>query len=58
MALVERLAGSTAYLDANTFIHAVSALQSSCTHFVTNDAGLRVVPGIEIVVLSEVARQP
>ena len=39
-------------------IHGVTALQNGCTHFVTNDAGLRILPGIEVVVLSEVDRRP
>jgi predicted nucleic acid-binding protein len=38
-------------------IHGVTALQSSCTHFLTNDAGLRVLPGIEVVLLSEVVQR-
>lgn len=39
-------------------IHAVTALQAGCVHFVTNDARFRAVSGIDVVVLSEVAEHP
>ena len=38
-------------------IHVATALQSGCTHLVSNDARLRVVPGIDVVILSEMAQQ-
>ena len=38
-------------------IHAATAIQSGCSHLVTNDARFRVVPGIDVLVLSEVARE-
>ncbi len=36
-------------------VHAATALDSGCVLFVTNDTGFRRVPGLPIVVLSEVA---
>ncbi len=107
MGLIDRLAGGTAYLDANVFIyaiervpelfslvadymaaiqpqqslqvvpvsreilvaaarrrtasrlklpdaiHAATAVQSGCSHLVTNDARFRVVSEVEVIVLGE-----
>ncbi len=39
-------------------IHAATALQAGCVHFVTNDARFRAVSGIDVVVLSEVTEHP
>jgi predicted nucleic acid-binding protein len=35
-------------------IHAATALNAGCTLFLTNDAGLRTVPGLSVVVLKDV----
>jgi predicted nucleic acid-binding protein len=38
--------------------HAATALEASCTMFVTNDAGFRRVPGLNVAVLGEIAAAP
>lgn len=38
-------------LDA---IHAATALSISCNQFITNDKGFRNIPGLPVVILSEV----
>jgi predicted nucleic acid-binding protein len=35
-------------------IHAATALNVGCTRFLTNDAGLRAIPGLSVVVLKDV----
>jgi predicted nucleic acid-binding protein len=35
-------------------IHAATALSAGCASFVTNDAAFRIVPGLHVIVLSEV----
>lgn len=35
-------------------IHAATGLESGCALFITNDLGLRRVPGLSVVVLSEI----
>jgi predicted nucleic acid-binding protein len=35
-------------------IHAATALDHGCTIFLTNDSGLRTVPGLSVVVLNDV----
>ncbi len=53
--------GATLYLDTAPIIystldaiHAATALNIGCTGFLTNDAGLRTIPGLSVVVLKDV----
>lgn len=56
----QSLLKQAANLRANTnvktpdAIHAVTALSVSCNQFITNDKGFRNVPGLPVVILSEV----
>jgi predicted nucleic acid-binding protein len=45
---------STTNLKTPDAIHAATAINLGCTIFLTNDAGLRNVPGISVVVLKDV----
>ncbi|HAX79401.1 MAG TPA: VapC toxin family PIN domain ribonuclease [Cyanobacteria bacterium UBA11372] len=45
---------STTNLKTPDAIHAATALNLGCTIFLTNDAGLRNVPGLSVVVLKDV----
>ena len=38
-------------------IHAATAVRSGCGNFVTNDARFRSLPGLDVLVLSELAQQ-
>jgi predicted nucleic acid-binding protein len=42
-----------ASLRAPDAIHAASAIRSACTVLLTNDAALRAIPGIEVVMLEQ-----
>ena len=39
-------------------IHAATAIRSACTSFITNDLRLRTVPGLQVVTLEELGREP
>ena len=56
MPLMEEAARLRAFLNLKTpdAIHAASALESECVLFVTNDTVFKRVPGLNVVVLSEV----
>ncbi|MDZ7956918.1 MAG: type II toxin-antitoxin system VapC family toxin [Aulosira sp. DedQUE10] len=45
---------ATSNLKTPDAIHAATALSVSCNQFITNDKGLRNVPGLPVVILSEV----
>jgi predicted nucleic acid-binding protein len=45
---------TTSNLKIPDAIHAATALNIGCTLFLTNDAGLRTVPGLSVVVLKDV----
>ncbi len=49
---------ATTGLKTPDAIHAAAALDSGCSMFVTNDPAFRRVPGLPVVVLSEVAATP
>jgi predicted nucleic acid-binding protein len=57
LAALESAAGLRAQYNLKTpdAIHAATALQAGCAMFVTNDAGFARVPGLNVVVLSQVA---
>jgi predicted nucleic acid-binding protein len=44
---------STSSLKTPDAIHAATALNHGCTMFLTNDAGLRNVPGLATIVLKD-----
>jgi predicted nucleic acid-binding protein len=45
---------ATSNLKTPDAIHAATALSVSCNQFITNDKGFRNVPGLPVVILSEV----
>jgi len=45
---------STTNLKTPDAIHAASALNLGCTIFLTNDAGLRNIPALSVVVLKDI----
>ncbi|RAM51909.1 MAG: VapC toxin family PIN domain ribonuclease [Hapalosiphonaceae cyanobacterium JJU2] len=45
---------ATTNLKTPDAIHATTALSVSCNQFITNDKGFRNVPGLPVVILSEV----
>ncbi|WP_276752095.1 type II toxin-antitoxin system VapC family toxin [Chlorogloeopsis fritschii] len=45
---------ATTNLKTPDAIHAATALSISCNQFLTNDKGFRNVPGLPVVILSEV----
>ncbi|PAX51135.1 type II toxin-antitoxin system VapC family toxin [Brunnivagina elsteri] len=45
---------ATSNLKTPDAIHATTALSVSCNQFITNDKGFRNVPGLPVVILSEV----
>jgi predicted nucleic acid-binding protein len=45
---------ATTNLKTPDAIHAASAVETGCTLFLTNDASLRTIPGLSIVVLKDV----
>jgi predicted nucleic acid-binding protein len=45
---------ATTNLKTPDAIHAATALNMGCTLFLTNDAGLRTIPGLSVVVLKNV----
>ena len=45
---------ATSNLKTPDAIHAATALSAGCTHFLTNDAGLRNVPGLSVVILNDI----
>lgn len=45
---------ATSNLKTPDAIHAATALSVSCNQFLTNDKGFRNVPGLPVVILSEV----
>lgn len=45
---------ATNHLKTPDAIHAATALNIGCTLFLTNDAGLRTIPGLSVVVLKDV----
>jgi predicted nucleic acid-binding protein len=55
-AILKNAAGlrATTNLKTPDAIHAATALGNGCTLFLTNDSGLRTVPGLSVVVLKDV----
>jgi predicted nucleic acid-binding protein len=57
---IQSILRSAAHLRAITSlktpdaIHAATALSTGCTLFLTNDGGLRAVPGLSVIVLKDV----
>lgn len=45
---------ATTNLKTPDAIHVASAVEAGCTLFLTNDAGLRTVPGLSITVLKDI----
>ncbi|ARV59913.1 VapC toxin family PIN domain ribonuclease [Nostocales cyanobacterium HT-58-2] len=45
---------ATSNLKTPDAIHAATALSISCNQFITNDKGFRNVPGLPVVILSEI----
>jgi predicted nucleic acid-binding protein len=45
---------SVSNLKTPDAIHAATALDAGCTIFLTNDSGLRTVPGLSVIVLKDV----